>query len=118
MVFRFSNSEKYSIVTAPDFFTTVEKYFLSENGMRNKVPTTNKIPVSAMPLLKVEHTNHIIIAVNSGCPKVKMDIFILVDVFKFSTNAKRSVPIVGYTINVIRNAYRIFIVCPVLKLSE
>jgi hypothetical protein len=95
MVFRFSNSEKYSIVNAPDSFTTVEKYFLLENGIRNKVPATNKTPVSAISLLKVEHTYHIAIPVNRGCPKVMIEIFILVDVFKFSTNAKRSVPIVG-----------------------
>jgi hypothetical protein len=95
IVFRINNSEKYSIVTDPDSFTTVERYFLSENGMRNNVPATNKAPVSAISLLKVEQAAHMIIAVNSGCPKVMIEIFIFVEVLKLSTNANRSVPTVG-----------------------
>ena len=95
MVFRLSNSEKYSIVTAPDSFTRVEKYFLSENGMRNKEPATNKTPVCAISLLKAEQANHMTLPVNSGCPKVMIEIFICFEVFRFSTSANRSVPIVG-----------------------
>ena len=83
------------MVTFPDSFMNFEKYFLSENGMRKKVPAINNTPISATSRLKVEHTNHIKTPLNKGCPKVKIRTFPLIGIFKFSTNENRSVPRVG-----------------------
>lgn len=97
------------MLVVPDASVRRIKYFTLEKGIRKRLPQTNNTENSAIGRLKMEHTNQSRMAVASGCPIVMIKAFSLTDALIFSTEAKNNVPVMGYTINVIRIAYRICI---------